>query len=165
MHWSYIFLALFHDLESDMIIWKMKTYKFVCHPCKELSQEITLMVFLLHILLYIICKKRYDLTCKWIVKYEYISLYITHLNSHYGDVIKSMMASKITSLAIVYSTVYSGSDQRKNQSSVSLAFVRGINLWLVNSLHKGPVTQKNFPFDDFVMYYKNVRLFLRCWHI
>ena len=37
------------------------------------------------------------------------------------------MASQITSLAIVYSTVYSGADQRKYQSSVSLAFVRGIH--------------------------------------
>ena len=36
------------------------------------------------------------------------------------------MVSQITSLAIVYSTVYSGADQRKHQSSASLAFVRGI---------------------------------------
>ena len=35
----------------------------------------------------------------------------------------SMMASQITSLTIVYSTVYSGADQRKHQSSASLAFV------------------------------------------
>ena len=33
------------------------------------------------------------------------------------------MASQITSLAIVYSTVYSGADQNKHQSSASLAFV------------------------------------------
>ena len=32
------------------------------------------------------------------------------------------MASQITSLTIVYSTVYSGVDQRKQQSSASLAF-------------------------------------------
>ena len=35
------------------------------------------------------------------------------------------MASQITSLTIVYSTVYSGADQRKYQSSALLAFVRG----------------------------------------
>ena len=34
------------------------------------------------------------------------------------------MASEITSLAIIYSGVYSGADQRKHQSSASLAFVR-----------------------------------------
>ena len=36
------------------------------------------------------------------------------------------MASQIPSLTIVYSTIYSGADQRKHQSSASLAFVRGI---------------------------------------
>ena len=36
------------------------------------------------------------------------------------------MASQITSLTIVYSTVYSDADQRKHQSSASLAFVREI---------------------------------------
>ena len=45
----------------------------------------------------------------------------------------SPMASQITSLTIVYSTVYSGADQRKHQSSASLAFVRGIHRWPVNS--------------------------------
>ena len=38
-----------------------------------------------------------------------------------------MMASQITSLAIVYSTVYLGADQRQHQRSVSLAFVWGIH--------------------------------------
>ena len=45
---------------------------------------------------------------------------------HYNDVIMSTIASQITSLAIVYSTVYSDADQRKHKSSASLAFVRGI---------------------------------------
>ena len=44
--------------------------------------------------------------------------------SHYSDVI---MVSQVTSTTIVYSTVYSGTDHRKHQSSMSLAFVRGIN--------------------------------------
>ena len=57
--------------------------------------------------------------------------------SHYNDVIMSAMASRITSLAIVYSTVYSSTDQRKHQSSASLPFVRGIHRWPVNSPHKG----------------------------
>ena len=55
------------------------------------------------------------------------------------------------SLTIVYSSIYSGADQRKHQSSASLAFVRGIHRWPVNSPHKGPVTQKMFPFDDAIM--------------
>ena len=66
---------------------------------------------------------------------------------HYNDVIMTTMASQITSLTIVYSTVYSGADQ----SSASLAFVRGIHRWTVNYPHKGPVTRKMFPFDDVIM--------------
>ena len=72
-------------------------------------------------------------------------------HTHHSDVIMSAMASQITSLTIVYSTVYSGADQRKHQSSASLAFVRGIHRWPVNSQHKGPVTGKMPPFDDVVM--------------
>ena len=63
-----------------------------------------------------------------------------------------MMVSQITSLKIVYSTVYSGPDQRKHQSSASLAFVRGIHRSPVNSPNKGPVTWKMFPFDDVIIY-------------
>ena len=48
---------------------------------------------------------------------------------HYSDIIMGAMASQITSLTIVYLTVYSGVAQRKHQSSVSLAFERGINRW------------------------------------
>ena len=40
---------------------------------------------------------------------------------HYGDVTMGEIASQITSLTIVYSTVYSEADQRKHQSSASLA--------------------------------------------
>ena len=70
---------------------------------------------------------------------------------HYNDVIMSAIADQIASLTIVYSTVYSGAKQRKHQSSTSLAFVRGIHKWPVNSPHKGPVTRKMFPFDDVIM--------------
>ena len=66
------------------------------------------------------------------------------------------MASQITSLAIVYLTVYSGADKGKYQSSASLAFVREIHRWPVNSPHKGPVTRKMFPFDDVIMLMKLV---------
>ena len=43
-----------------------------------------------------------------------------------------------------------GFAQRKHQSSASLAFVRGIHRWPVDSPHKGPVTRKMFPFDDVI---------------
>ena len=70
---------------------------------------------------------------------------------HNGDIIMRTMASQITSLSIVRPSVCSGADQRKHQNSTSLAFVRGIHLWPVNSSHKGPVTQKIFSFDDVIM--------------
>ena len=70
---------------------------------------------------------------------------------HYGDVIMSMMASQITDISIVYMTVCLGANQRKHQSSASLAFERGIHRWPVNSPHKEPVTRKMFPFDDVII--------------
>ena len=53
--------------------------------------------------------------------------------SHYNDAIMSAMTSQITTLTIVYSTVYSGADQRKHHSSASMAFVCGIHRLPVNS--------------------------------
>ena len=70
---------------------------------------------------------------------------------HYSDIIMGAIASQFTSPTTVYSTVYSGGDQRKYQSSTPLAFVWGIHRWPVNSPHKRPVTRKMFPFDDVTM--------------
>ena len=105
--------------------------------------------------------------------YVFINIYDTMINKHlllqniktmlcddkgihyYGDVIMNTMASQGISLNIVYSSVYSGADQRKHQSSASLAFVRGIHRGPVNSPHKWPVTRKMFPFNDVIMYKTN----------
>ena len=73
------------------------------------------------------------------------------VRKHYDDVIMSAVASQITSLTIVCSMVYSGADQRKHESSASLAFVRGIHRGPVNSPYKWPVTRKMFSFDDVIM--------------
>ena len=76
---------------------------------------------------------------------------------HYGDVIMGTMASQTTSLTIVYSTVYSSADQRKQQRSASLAFVRGIHRGPVNSPHKWPVTRKMYSFDDVIISVSQIR--------
>ena len=96
--------------------------------------------------------------CIWCLPYTSVFVYHEagrkkgrHFTYHCNDVIIGTMASQITSLAIVYSTVYSGADQAKHQSSASLAFARGIHWWPVNSPHKGPVTRKMFPFHDVIM--------------
>ena len=80
--------------------------------------------------------------------------WVLHLSScsttlyicHYNDFIMNAMASRITGVSSVCSTVCSGADQRKHQSSASLTFVGGIHRWPVNSPHKWPVTRKIFPF-------------------
>ena len=77
---------------------------------------------------------------------------IVLLKSYYGDVMMGEIASQIISLTIVYSAVYSDGDQRKHQSSASLAFVRGIHRGPVNSPHKWPLTRKMLPFDDVIMH-------------
>ena len=72
------------------------------------------------------------------------------------------VAFQITSLTIVYSTIDSDADQRKHQSSASLAFVRGVHRGPVNSLHKWPVTQKMFPFGDvIIMHWHSVLICFR----
>ena len=65
------------------------------------------------------------------------------------------IACQFTSVSIIYLTVSTGADQRKHQSSASLAIVRGIHRGPVNSLHKWPVTRKMFPFDDAIMKFDN----------
>ena len=82
-------------------------------------------------------------------------------HGHYDDVIMSTTASQITCVSIVCTNFCSGADQRKHQSSASLAFVRGIHRWPVDSPHKGPVTRKMFSFDDVIMDGKNNE-FLSC---
>ena len=60
---------------------------------------------------------------------------------YYSDAIMSAMASQVNGVSIVYSTVCSGADQRKHQSSVPLAFVRGIHRLIM------------FPLDEIIITY------------
>ena len=94
----------------------------------------------------------------WAFRRKLISLYdvdgLVQKKCHDSDIMVNTMASPITSVLIVCLTVCSSPDQRKYQSSASLAFVRGIHRWLVNSPHKGPVRWKIFPFDDVIMQFE-----------
>ena len=80
---------------------------------------------------------------------------------HYNDVIMGMMASQITSLAIIYSTVYSGADQGNIKAPHYWPFVWGIHGSPVNSPHKWPVMWKMFPFDDVIMTTETCTLYNR----
>ena len=67
---------------------------------------------------------------------------------HNNGVIISAMASQVTNLTTVYSTVYSGANQRKSKIRVTGLCAENSP---VNSPHKWPVTRKMFPFDDVIM--------------
>ena len=56
--------------------------------------------------------------------WAYFTMYIRYQCNYvyHNDVIMGAIASQITSLTIVYSIVYSDTDQRKHQSSTSLVF-------------------------------------------
>ena len=71
---------------------------------------------------------------------------------HYKGVIISAMASLMTGVSIVYTTVCSAVDERKRQSSASLAIAMEIHWWLVNYPHKGPATRKMLSFDDIMIW-------------
>ena len=92
--------------------------------------------------------RRIITSCNWTFVIQAL-LYTTQ--NHYSDVIMGAMASEITSVSIVYSNICWGTDQRKHQSTASLAFVRRIHRWPVNSPHNRPVTRKMAPFDDVIM--------------
>ena len=77
---------------------------------------------------------------------------ITISFKHYNDVIMSTTASQITSLTIVYSTIYLFRHRPKKTSKLCITgLVREIHQLPVNSPHKRSVTGKMFPFDDIVM--------------
>ena len=102
-------------------------------------------------------KPVYSWAMEWYVPAIMLSKMCTlNMWKHYSDVIMGTVASQITSPAIVYSSVCSGADQRKHQSSASLAFVRRIHRWPVNFPHKWPVTRKMFPYDDVIMSTLNI---------
>ena len=59
------------------------------------------------------------------------------------------MVSQMTDVSMICSAVCLGADQRKHRNSASLAFVRGILRWPVNSPHKGPVTRFHLMTSSF----------------
>ena len=64
------------------------------------------------------------------------------------------------------STLSSSADQRKYQSSTSLAFARAIHRPPVDCPHKRPVTQKIFSFDDdFVVIHHDIQCKSACRYL
>ena len=111
-----------------------------CITTTKHSKAKTICIFLgiYCIAVYLLCKSlwlRYSFTLalqmtssfvllsQWIHCTVALLLLCIRMN-RYGDVVIGTIASQITSLMIVYSTIYSDADQRKYQSSASLAFVQ-----------------------------------------
>ena len=67
-------------------------------------------------------------------------IFLNENEFHYSDVKMSGMASQITRVGSICPIVCEGAYQRI-QSSASLAFVRGIHRWPVDSSQRGPVTR------------------------
>ena len=87
-----------------------------------------------------------------------VNLVANSVNTAYGVDLISMMASQITGFSIVCSTVCSGADQENIKAPHHWLCDR-IHMWPVDYPHKGPVTQKMFPFDDVIMNRKFPKLF------
>ena len=85
------------------------------------------------------------------MEWQFINIRCDEPANIISDVIMSAMASQITGILIVCSTVCSDTDQRKHQSSTPLAFVREIHPWPVVSPHKRQITRKMFPLDYVIM--------------
>ena len=99
--------------------------------------------------------------CTWL--WVIFCVYHGKILVHHSDIMIGVIASQITSLMIVYSTIYSGADQGKHQSSASLVFVWGIHRGPGNSRHKRPVTRKMFPFDNVIMQWEKTLHTLLAW--
>ena len=84
------------------------------------------------------------ITIQYIPYFQWIRIFLHYRNStsHYSEVIVIVVAFQIRGVSIACSTVCSGADERKHQSSASLAFVRGFHWWATNSPHKSSVMRK-----------------------
>ena len=146
-----IMLLFFHSICLLIALYKMKMQSVVTSANSEALLRFNVNSVTLP------PKSQVWYSLAWFAKY---AMQFCFHNFHYNDVILGAIASQITSLAIVYSKVYSSVDQRKHQSSASLAFVWGIHRWPVNSPHKWPATRKMFLFDDVIMFWDWLDSFL-----
>ena len=128
-----------HILAKTVISWHIshtrKLRTFCLRPKNPINANCVYCVLVINAIMH-----RKQFLTKGLWKHDLLGRFVMH----YDDVIMSAMASQITSLANVYSSVYSGANQRKHRSSASLLFVWGIRRWLVNSSRQGPVMRKCF---------------------
>ena len=132
--------AFLHFIQLSSPVIAQHKYCRTCFSCRYYVESFPIIVELNHV-----SKNQNDhlwlaLDVYWTISKNVVSGVIAARAIHYSDVIMYVIASQITGVSIVCSTVCSGTYQRNHQSSASLAFVRGIHRWPVDSPHKGPVT-------------------------
>ena len=85
---------------------------------------------------------------------------------HYGCVIMSAMASQITGISIVYTTVCLFRRRSKETPKLPVTgLCGGMHRWPVNSSHQRPVTRKIFPFDDVIIVPYGIDCWLDSWYL
>ena len=87
----------------------------------------------------------------WQTSFQSEEIWLHNSCTHYADVIMTTMASQITSLTVVYSTLLFRRRSKKTSKLRVTVLCVGNSPGQVNSPHKGPVTRKMFPFDDVIM--------------
>ena len=133
--------ALLHCIHLSSPVFVQHKYCRTCFSCRYYAESFPIIVELNHV-----SKNQNDHSwlapdVYWTISKHVVSGVIAARAIHYSDVIMYVIAFQITGVSSVCSTVCSGTDQRNHQSSASLAFVRGIHRWSVDSPHKGPVTR------------------------
>ena len=156
-HWYFFQWQLFSQtwIKIQPLSYKKKNLKMSCVKWCQFC-------FGFKVTQYMLFATDSDITTRFL----YIHIRWHTMHHHYSDVIKSAMGFQITCVSIVYSTVWSGAYQRKQQNSASLAFVWGIHRWPVNSA-QGPVTRKRFPSDDVIMmnHSRCSEIVVFCWDL
>ena len=155
--WKYIYIV--YHFSTRVIIQGVEFFfKETESTCGHIHLVIHMCVFIIVCFIYFLSYYCHVCMCYVVsnrvtVSSTQVSIFLLmhYIMFLYNDVIMSTIVSKITGVSIVCTTFGSGADQRKHQSSASLAFAWGIHHWPVNSPHKRPVTRKIFPFDDVIM--------------
>ena len=151
---GFVYVSITVNILSVFLrLWSDKFQKYTSGRKKSWSRIHCTIVVIITLHFFSFKMKLHKIRRKFYIKWHYIALSfykmcIFHccmvdggiaeqLKIHYSDVIMSVMASQITGVSIVCSTICSDTDLRKHQSSASLAFVMGIHWWPVDSPHKG----------------------------
>ena len=133
--------------EFERIIWPSTV--------EAVKDRSPLFYLYIHKVAIIYCSKEHagDVKNKWCLSAALSAIGLC--TCHYSNAIINAMASQITGVSIVYSTVLQAQIRENIKVPRHWQFVREIHRWPVNAPHKRPVTRKMFPFDDVILYHQS----------